>query len=72
MPLWSMSSTARYSSYAWLSRAELGGAIGQRATEPDHALVIERHDSDVEDLGRRNRRLAVREFGNSHLDVVSM
>src|SRR5262244_2507326 len=47
----------------------LGPAIGQHARQPDTVLVIERHHPVVEDLGSRDRGLAVIEFGKADLGV---
>src|SRR5215469_10021266 len=52
-----------------LGPAKLGAAIGQHARQPDTVLVIERHHPVVEDLGSRDRGLAVIEFGKADLGV---
>ena len=52
-----------------LGPAKLGAAIGQHARQPDTVLVIERHHPVVEDLGSRDRGLAVIEFGKGDLGI---
>jgi hypothetical protein len=44
-------------------------AIGQHATEPHFARIIERHDAIVEEISGGDRRLAVIEFGEGDLGI---
>ena len=42
-----------------LGTAKLGAAIGQHARQTDAVLVVKRHHSIIEDLGRGDRGLAI-------------
>ena len=46
-----------------LPAAELGATIGQHAGQPDTVLVVKRHHPVIEDLGGRDRCLAVVQLG---------
>src|SRR5262249_10182538 len=52
-----------------LGAAEFGAAIGQPPRQSDIVLVIKRHHSVIEDLGRRDRGLAIIELGEGYLGV---
>src|SRR5499433_3640114 len=52
-----------------LGPTKFGAAIGQHARQPDTVLVIERHHPVIENLGRRDRGLAVIEFCKADLGV---
>ena len=69
--LWSMSSTARWSSYfVALGAAELGAAIGQHARQADAVLVIKRHHPIIEDLWpirQRGAHAITKRFGKSRI-----
>src|SRR5262249_6476840 len=52
-----------------LAAAEFGATIGQHARQPDTVLVIERHHPVIENLGCRDRGLAVIELGKADLGV---
>src|SRR5262249_49755562 len=52
-----------------LGAAKLGAAIGQHARQSDTVLVIKRHHSVIEDLGRGDRGLAVIQLGKGDLGI---
>ena len=49
--------------------AEFGATIGQHPRQPDSVLIIERHHSIVEDLGRGDWCLAIIELGEGDLGI---
>jgi hypothetical protein len=50
--------------------AELAAAVGQHAQELDIVLLEERQHTVIEQIGRRDGRLAVVELGKADLGVV--
>src|SRR5262245_66461241 len=49
--------------------AELAATVSQHAQEPDIVLLEERQHTVIEQIGRRDGRLAVVELGKAHLGV---